>query len=297
MIKKIFITIGILLFNCHYLYATESMSKITTSKVVGNIYMIEGSEDHKILVSGDWDNFTGGNIGLSIGKDGVLIVDAKYIKYSDQVKEVIKSVGGGAPKYILDTHFHDDHINANSVFNKQGTVIAHSKARTRIIAEQPEEAWPVITFDDKISIHFNGEEIKIIHFSSGHTDGDAIIYFTNSNVVHMGDLYFNGYLPFIDLDSGGDAEGYMNNIERIVEHLPDDIRIIPGHGPVASKEDLRNYSRMLQETMALVTGQMKAGKTLADIQNKGLQEEWAKLTWSLISMDKYIETIYKSFAK
>ena len=278
--------------------ATENIPTFKATKVVGNIYIIEGSEDHRTLVSGEFDHhFSGGNIGVSIGSDGVLIVDAKFSKFADKVKAEINSIGGDAPKFILNTHYHDDHINANFKFSTKGTIIAHSNARIRIKQGQPEQSWPVITFDDQVSVYFNGEEIKVIHYPGGHTDGDAVIYFTGSNVVHMGDLYFNGYLPYIELQSGGSVQGYIKNIGSIIVKLPDDVKIIPGHGPVASKQDLKNYYQMLTEIVSLVTGQMKEGLTLDKIKEKGLKKEWVKLTWGMISEDGFIEVIYKSYSK
>ena len=290
--------VGLMLLNSCYISAAEKNPTFEATKVAGNIYILAGSEDHSALLAGDFEHsFSGGNIGLSVGSDGVLIVDAKYARFVDSVKAAIARVGGNAPKYILNTHYHDDHMNANFEFSETGTVIAHSKARTRISQEQPEESWPVITFDDQISVHFNGEEIKVIHYPSGHTDGDAVIFFTGADVVHMGDLYFNGYLPYIELKSGGSVEGYINNISNILERVTDDVKIIPGHGPVASKQDLNNYYRMLTETSGLVTEQMKAGLTLEEIKQKGLQKEWAKLAWAMVSETGFIEVIYNSFTK
>ena len=297
MNKNHHLLLGVMTLCSVCIHAAESNPNITATKVAGNIYIIEGSEDHRTLVSGEWDHFSGGNIGLSIGKDGVLIVDAKYKKFSSKVKAAINSLGGDAPQFIIDTHYHDDHMNANSEFSGQGTVIAHSNARTRIKQENPQEAWPVITFDDELSIHLNGEKIKALHYPSGHTDGDLVVYFTGSKVLHMGDLYFNGYLPYIDLDGGGDVEGYLKNIRSILEQVPDDVLIIPGHGPVASKQDLRNYYRMLSQTTDLVRSQMQAGKSLDEIRNKGLQKELRKRAWGMISPDSFIETIYKSYSR
>ena len=297
MNKNNFFFVSLIMLTSFCLDAAETIPKITATKVAENIYIIEGSEDHRTMVSDEWAGFSGGNIGLSVGKDGVLIVDAKYAKYSNNVKEAINSIGGDAPKYIVDTHFHGDHVDGNSEFSGQGAVIAHSNARSRIMKEQREEAWPVITFDDEISIHFNGEEIKVLHFPNGHTDGDAVIYFTGSNVAHMGDLYFNGYLPYIDLENGGDVEGYMNNVKSILAQLSDDVKIIPGHGPVASKQRFKNYYRMIQETIGLVTSQMENGKSLDEIKTKGLQKEWAELAWGLVSPNSFIETIYKSYSR
>lgn len=297
MNKNIFPVVGLLVISGFFVCAADNAPEITVTNVAGNIYMIEGSEDHSTMLSGDWARFSGGNIGVSVGGDGVLIVDAKYVRFSDKVKDVINSISGNAPKFILNTHYHDDHVNANSEFSEKGIVIAHTNARTRIMSAQKEESWPVITFDNRISIHLNGEEIRVLHYPHGHTDGDAVIFFTKSNVVHMGDLYFNGYLPFTDLDNGGDVEGYLENIESILSRIPDDVKIIPGHGPVAGKQDLLNYYRMLRETIGLVTSQMEAGKSLEEIKNKGIQPEWSGWAWAEVSPESYIEIIYKSYSR
>jgi len=265
-------------------------------KVVGNIYMIEGSADPEALSSGDLSNFSGGNIGLSIGADGVLIVDAKMAVFADKIKAAIKDLGGGSPKFILDTHSHDDHVNGNPKFRRDGTIISHVNARARIKQEKPAEYWPVITFDHTLSIHLNGEEIRALHYPSGHTDGDVVVHFVSSNVVHMGDLYFSGYLPYVDLDSGGTVQGYMDNVKSVLDTIDETTRIIPGHGPVSSRGDLQTYYRLFRETTSLVTEQMHAGKSLDQIKEAGLQQEWESWSWFLITPDKWIETIYRSYS-
>ena len=148
-----------------------------------------------------------------------------------------------------------------------------------------------------MSIHMNGEEIQAIHYPEGHTDGDAVIYFKGSNVLHIGDHWFNELLPYVDLGSGGTVQGYIANIKRTLDEVPDDIKIIPGHGALANKKDLRNFYRMLEETVSLVTKKMKSGKSLDDIKKEGLQEEWKSWSWSFISTERWIETIYKSYSK
>ena len=271
--------------------------EVRTTKVTDNIYMVVGTADVEALRSGDLGNFSGGNIGLSVGEDGVLIIDAKMAVFADKIKSAIRQIGGDSPKFIIDTHSHDDHINGNPEFRGAGTIIAHDNARARIIAEKSQEYWPVITFDHSLSIHLNGEEIRALYYPAGHTDGDIVVYFVSSNVVHMGDLFFSGYLPYVDLESGGTVLGYMNNVSDILDRIPDNVMILPGHGPVSTKKDLQTYHRLMRETVALVTDQMHSGKDLEQIQEIGLQEEWISWGWFLVTPDIWIETIYKSYSK
>ena len=163
--------------------------------------------------------------------------------------------------------------------------------------EKPADTWPTITFDQTLSIHMNGEEIKAVHYPKGHTDGDGVIYFMGSNVVHMGDHFFNGMLPYIDLDSGGTVQGYVINVKAMYDSFPDDTKIVPGHGPLATKDDLKTSIRMLDETITLVTDKMHAGKNLAEIQADGLQEEWDSWSWSFIPTKRWIEIIYNSHSE
>ena len=170
----------------NFTFAQDMLQEPTVNavKVAGNIYMIEGLADSEALLSGNLSNFSGGNIGLSVGADGVLIVDAKMAMFADKVKAAIKELGGESPRFILDSHSHDDHVNGNPEFRREGTIISHVNARTRIVEEKPAEYWPVITFDQSLSIHLNGEEIRALHYASGHTDGDIVVYFVASNVIH-----------------------------------------------------------------------------------------------------------------
>lgn len=271
-------------------------AEIRTEKITDNIYMVVGTADVDALQSGDLDDFSGGNIGVSVGEDGVLIVDAKMAIFAGKIKAAIDQIGGDHPKFIIDTHSHDDHVNGNPEFAGAGTIIAHDNARSRIVAEKSQEYWPVITFDHSLSIHFNGEEIRALHYSAGHTDGDIVVFFVSSNVVHMGDLYFSGYLPYVDLDSGGTVQGYMDNVSDILDRIPDNVMIIPGHGPVSTRDDLQTYHRLMRETVALVTEQMQSGKSLQEIQRTGLHDEWIEWGWFLVTPDNWIETIYKSYS-
>ena len=276
------------------LAAQQDFSKveIKASKVRGNIWMLNGA---------------GGNIGVSVGPDGILIVDDKFAPLAEKIRAALKEVGGGQLKFILNTHWHGDHTGANPVFGPEAPIIAHTNVRQRLATEQRRgervtppmdpKGWPVITFDESVSVHFNGEEIKVIHFPHGHTDGDSVIFFTGSNVAHLGDDFFAGRFPFVDLDSGGDVEGLAENIAEVIDELPADVAIIPGHGPLSTLDDLKTYHGMLVEMMNLVRGKMEAGKTLEQIKAEGLPEKWKDWGSGFISTERWLETIHKSLSR
>jgi glyoxylase-like metal-dependent hydrolase (beta-lactamase superfamily II) len=285
-----------ILSSAHGSMAQQDFSKveITATKVAGNIYMLQGS---------------GGNIGVSVGTDGILIVDDQFAPLADKIKKALKDLGDGKLKFVLNTHWHGDHTGGNVAFGPDAPIIAHDNVRQRLSTEQkseffkrttpasPNEALPVITFDKSLSVHFNGEEIKVIHFPHGHTDGDSVIFFTKSNVVHLGDDFFVGRFPFVDLESGGDVEGLIKNIAEIIPKLPADVKIIPGHGAISTVADLKAYHRMLTETTAIVRDKMKAKKTLAEIKAEGLPAEWKEWGSGFIKTDVWLETIHRSLSK
>jgi len=274
----------------------QDFSKIDVkgSKVSGNIYMLQADPGS-------------GNIGASVGPDGILIVDDQFAPLADKIRAALKEAGGGSLKFILNTHWHLDHTGGNKVFGPEAPIIAHTNVRKRLTTEQkimgqtlpaePKEAWPVITFDASLSVHFNGEEIKVVHFPHGHTDGDSIVFFIGSNVVHMGDHYFANWFPFVDLENGGDVEGYEKNVAAVIAQLPADVKIIPGHGPVSSLADLTAYHHMLVETTNLVRKRMAGGKSLEAVKAEGLPEAWQSFGTGFIKADQWIETIYRSLSQ
>lgn len=287
----IFLALGILTASFAIVQQDYSNVEIKTTKVAGNVYMLQGR---------------GGNIGVSVGEDGVLMVDDQFAPLAEKIKAAIKELGGGSPKFILNTHYHGDHTGGNAEFSAEGTIIAHRNVRKRLATEQerrgqvvppkPKEAWPVITFDESLSIHFNGEEIEALHYPSGHTDGDVVIYFKNANVVHMGDDFFVGHFPYVDLGSGGSVQGLIDNIENVLTTVAADVKIIPGHGALSTVDDLKNYLEMLKETTKTVTQKMNDGKTLDEIKADGLPD-WDSWASSFIKTDRWISTIYNSFSK
>jgi glyoxylase-like metal-dependent hydrolase (beta-lactamase superfamily II) len=273
---------------------TQDLSKveIKSSPVAGNVYMLQGS---------------GGNIGVSVGPDGILIVDDEFAPLADKIRAALKKLGEGKLRYVLNTHWHGDHTGANAQFGVEASIIAHDNVRKRLSGEvkpagatanpAPREALPVITFDQSLSVHFNGEEIRAIHYPHGHTDGDSIIFFTGSNVVHMGDDFFNGMFPYIDLASGGDVEGYQRNVAAAIAKIPPGAKIIPGHGPLATIDDLKAFHAMLVETIGIISQRMKAGKTLEQIQAEGLPDKWKSWGVGFVNTRTWINIVHMSLSK
>ena len=269
-----------------------STVEIKVTKVAGSVYMLEGA---------------GGNIGVSVGADGILIVDDQFAPLADKIRAALKTLGEGKLKFVLNTHWHGDHTGSNAQFGPEAPIIAHDNVRKRLATEQkifgekvpasPKEALPVITFDKTLTIHFNGEEIRAIHFPHGHTDGDSVIFFKEANVVHMGDDFFAGMFPFVDIDSGGDVVNLSKIVGEIIERLPVGVKIIPGHGPLSTVDDLKLYHRMLNETTDVVRKQVAAGKSLEQIKAGGLPEVWKSWGTGFIKTDLWIELIYRSLKK
>ncbi|HWX91007.1 MAG TPA: MBL fold metallo-hydrolase [Terriglobales bacterium] len=269
-----------------------SKVQIKVTKVAGSVYMLEGA---------------GGNIGASVGDDGIVIVDDQYAPLADKIQLALKGVTDKPIRFIINTHYHGDHTGGNAYFQKQAPIIAHDNVRKRLeeggtignlgslkmeAKPQPKEALPIITFDHDVTVHLNGEDIRALHFPSGHTDGDSIIFFPKSNVVHMGDDFVRYGFPFIDLGGGGSVEGMIAAMDEVIPKLPPDVKVIPGHGAVSNLDDVRDYVKMLKETRTVVAKGVQQGKTLAQLQQEKVLEPWKKWSGDFISSDAFIETLY-----
>ena len=287
----LFVTVPVPAHKKHRQEPDWSKVQIKSTKIAGNVYMLEGA---------------GGNIGVSVGPDGILIVDDQFAPLADKIRASLKTLGQGKLRFVLNTHWHGDHTGSNAAFGPEATIVAHDNVRKRMSSEQrseffksttpasPKEALPVITFDQSLTVHFNGEEIRAIHFPNGHTDGDSVIFFTGSKVVHLGDDFFAGRFPFVDLESGGSVEGLTKNIGELIARIPADAKLIPGHGPISSLDDLRVYHRMLLETTAIVRDKIAAKKTLDQIKSEGLPAEWNSWGTGFIKTDLWLELVYRS---
>lgn len=267
--------------------------ELKTIHVSGNIYMLEGIH-----------GFAGGNIGVSIGDDGILIVDDQFSEMNEKIRAALARLKPGQPRFVLNTHWHGDHTGGNIDFSTSATIIAHQNVRKRLMHEQtnafattparPKQAWPVITFDESLTLHFNNEAIKVLHLPNGHTDGDSIIYFTESNVVHMGDHYFAGMFPFIDIATGGNVLSFADNVKRAIDSVPDDVKIIPGHGPLSNKDELVIYHKMLHDSIQYVRQNVDKGMALEELLEKGLPDDLKPWESGFIKADSWITFIHQS---
>lgn len=248
----------------------------------------------------------GGNIGVSYGPDGTVLIDDQFAPLTPKIQAAVEALGAEPVKYLINTHWHGDHSGGNENFGKAGALImAHDHVRDRMAGEQkegrgndpasPKEALPVVTYHDGIKLHLNGDEVHVKHMSHAHTDGDSIIFWKNANVLHMGDLYFNQVtLPFIDLNSGGNAMGVLAAAEQALAMVNDDTKIIPGHGPMATKADLMGYRDMLKSVIGAVEKARGEGKTLEQIQAMKPAGQWDTNEDAFIKGDAFVEAVYKS---
>ena len=271
-------------------FAQQDFSKveIKVQKVAGTVYMLQGA---------------GGNIGVSVGDDGIVIVDDQFAPLAPKIRAALKGITDKPIRFILNTHYHGDHTGGNAEFSKDGPIIAQENVRKRLQSgtsaigrttpPAPKEALPVITFNDRATVHINGEDIRAIHMPHGHTDGDAVVWFTQSNVVHMGDDFFNGTFPFVDADNGGSVRGLSMNLDAILSQIRDDTKVIPGHGPLGDKTTLRAFADMIHASSAAVDAAMRSGKTLEQIKTEKVLEPWAKWASSFITVDRWAESLYR----
>ncbi len=277
-----------------------SKVQIKVTKVSGNIYMLEGA---------------GGNIGASVGEDGIVIVDDQFAPLAEKIQAALKElkITDKPVRFVINTHYHGDHTGGNVPFNNAGsTLIAQDNVRKRLEAGgaagnggsikmdvKPAEkaALPIITFEHDVTVHLNGEDIRALHFPSGHTDGDSIIYFPKNNVVHMGDDFVRYGFPFIDVASGGSVQGMIDAMEKATAQLPADVKVIPGHGALSNLDDVRAFTKMLKETSAVVQRALNEHKSLDRMKQEKILEPWRE-KWApekaFINADAFIETLYNS---
>jgi glyoxylase-like metal-dependent hydrolase (beta-lactamase superfamily II) len=255
-----------------------SKVEIKESAIAGNVHLLEGA---------------GGNIGASAGPDGILIVDDEFLPLAEKIDAELGKLSDKPLEYVINTHIHGDHTGGNPYFGKKAKIIASANLRARLAAQTNAvpSALPVITFSHDTSLYFNGEEIKIIAFGPGHTDGDAAVYFTGSKVLHLGDQFVNGRFPYVDVTNGGNIKGYLNNIDSILAWVPADTKIIPGHGVVSSVEDLKKFRDFVAESIAVVQKDITAGQTLDQIKaDPDYLEKYKQ--WR--NGGRWLEAVYKS---
>jgi cyclase len=272
--------------------AQQDFSKveIRSEKLSDTVYMLTGA---------------GGNMGLSVGPDSVFLIDDQFAPLAPKIKAAIARISPRPVQWLLNTHFHFDHTGGNEAFGGEGAVIvAHDNVRRRMSTDQliqlagtsnpqkasPKVALPVVTVPGDITFHINGDEVFAFHVPRAHTDGDLIVHFRNSNVVHMGDVFFNGMYPFIDGSSGGSAAGVIAAFDRVLALAGAGTRIIPGHGPLASKADLQATRDMLATTVQRIRELRRAGKSDAEIRAaKPAAEFDAKFGGGFIKPEAFVQ--------
>lgn len=251
---------------------------------------------------------SGGNIGLSYGEDGNALVDDQYAPLTDKIVAAVKSFDPDPVKFVINTHWHRDHSGGNENLGKAGAVIvAHDNVRRRMSVDQfsnlfgatpasPKAALPVVTFGEGVTLHLNGDELQVIHVRDAHTDGDSLIYWRKAKVLHMGDVFFHKVsLPFIDLESGGSIDGEIAAVRKALEIAAPDAKIVPGHGPVATRAELEAYLAMLVDVRGKVAAAIAAGKTLQAIKADNPAKPY-EIPKGSISADAFVETIFTSLS-
>jgi glyoxylase-like metal-dependent hydrolase (beta-lactamase superfamily II) len=287
-----FISFFIVFYITTFSFCQDKDVIIEAIKVNENVFMLKGQ---------------GGNIGVFIGDDGVFIIDDQFAHLSAKIESKIKELSDKPITFLVNTHHHGDHTGGNeNMANLGATIISHDNVRNRLSRNQtsqgnllPKKALPVITFNDKLNLYFNGEQVLVFHAENAHTDGDVLLYFTESNVLHTGDNYFQGRYPYIDLESGGSVMGYIEAVKRALIVIDDDTKIIPGHGDISNKKEYLNFLKMLESLKNSVVKEIENGKTEEQVAtNEDLTKTYDDLgySWGFINSEKIRRTFFKSLS-
>jgi len=285
-------TIVVMFCSLTVTYSQSRFDKVVvkTNKITDQIYMLEGS---------------GGNVGVLIGEDGVIMIDNQFAGMTEKLKAAIRELSDGEIKFLVNTHWHGDHAGGNENWGNEGAIIVaqenvrkrlstdqHNKAFNRTTPAAPKVAWPVITFEENMSLNLNGQKVLLMHVHNAHTDGDTFVWFPESNVLHMGDCFFKGRFPYIDLGSGGSVPGALRAIEAALMITDADTKIIPGHGTMADKSDLLEYYQMLTTVFDRVKREVASGKTIDEIKAAGLTGDYPEWGTGFINDEKIIDIIW-----
>jgi cyclase len=273
--------------------AQQAKVEFTLTRVAGQVYMLQGD---------------GGNIGVLADPAGVLLVDSMYQRSADSIRAAIKPLPGGDKiRLLVNTHAHSDHTEGNLAFGREAIIIAHDNVRSllekpqSIMGQQskayPSHALPVVTYSDRATLHVGDETIRLVHYPNAHSNGDTVVFFDKSNVIHTGDIFFNGMFPFLDVANGGDIESWVRDLDSILKTLPADTKIIPGHGPLTGIDGLKAFRQMLYDSADIVRKQMREGKTLEQIKAAGLPESFEPWKKGFFTVPQWLELVYQSLSK
>lgn len=274
----------------------QQQTPVRTIKLTDSVHMLMGR---------------GGNLGLSVGEDGAFLIDDQYANMVPAILGAVAKLTEQPVRFQINTHWHGDHTGGNELIGQAGAIIvAHENVRRRMNAPQfqealarntpasPSVALPIVTFNDTVTFHWNGDEIRVFHVDPAHTDGDSIIHFVNANVFHMGDTFFKNAYPFVDLDSGGDFDGVIAAATKVLAMVADDSKIIPGHGELATKADLQTYIEVLTTIRGRVVALIEQGKSEDEVVEANPTREW-DATWGqgFMNPETWTRIIYKSLSR
>lgn len=280
---RVLLAIGLALF-AQASFAQDRFADVVVeaTPVRGSIYMLTGA---------------GGNIGATVGDDGLMIIDDQYAPLADRIATALADLAPeDALRYVINTHYHGDHTGTNEFFAGQrgAMILAHENVRVRLLDDENrgEAALPVLTWSEGITLYFNGEEIQVTYLP-GHTDGDSTVYFRDANVLHTGDLLFNGRFPYIDIDGGGSVSNYIEAQAKMLEMIDDETIVIPGHGPIGTKADLAAMHEMIKTSYQSVQRQVAEGMDLEAILDQGLPESLAQYSWAFINEARWLKILHR----
>jgi cyclase len=290
MQRRFILFLFILLSLPAFLFA---QGKVTLTPVAGPVYMLQGN---------------GGNVGVIADASGVILIDAMFEADAAGIRTAIKGLpGGDKVRVLVDTHWHSDHTDGNKAFGPAALIVAQENVKPLLMQPQsiagdsvaplPRTALPSQTYKDTLTLKAGDIEVRLVHYPNAHTDGDTVVYIDTFKVVHMGDMFFNGLFPFLDVAHGGDIDHWVKQLDIIIAALPADAKIIPGHGPKAGVPQLKSFRQMLFDSAAFVRTQRAAGKTLADIKAAGLPESFQSWTYGFLTTPQWLELVYQSLEK
>ncbi len=277
-----------------FLHAQQAQPKVVTVPVAGPVYMV--------------DSGGAGNIGVIADPAGALVIDSAMQSFADPIRAGIKALPGGDKiRFLINTHWHSDHTDGNKVLGPGSVIVAHENVRALLEKPQsmmgqttealPAAALPSITYSDKLTLYAGDAPVRLVHYANAHTNGDTVVFIDKYKVIHMGDMFFNGMFPFLDVANGGNIDNWVRQLDAILSILPADIKIIPGHGPVAGVAELKAFRQMLYDSADVVRKQMKEGKTLEQIKAAGLPERFAPWTKGFLPTPQWLELVYRSLEK
>jgi glyoxylase-like metal-dependent hydrolase (beta-lactamase superfamily II) len=257
--------------------------EVKAHQVAGDVYMLTGA---------------GGNIGLLATDKGLLLVDDQFEPLAEKIEAAMNTVNNQPLKYVINTHYHGDHTGSNGYFSHKAPIFAHENVRTRLQSKTDHQSasLPVVTYQNGVNIYLENEDIQLTHYPHGHTDGDTVVYFKKANVLHTGDLFFQGRFPYVDLDGGGSVKGYLANVRAIVASMPDDVKIIPGHGDITTKQGYSDFADMIEYSIRLVENALAEGKTEQQIIETGVAEKYKGLSWRFITEERWLKTLVRDLS-